>query len=293
MLQEKLFLTLGTKLEHNDYTGFEVEPSGRLQWNLTDKQMVWGAVSRAVRTPSRYDEDLDLPSHITLSLPPYHFPTTYLEGNPNFVSETLIAYELGYRAQIASKLSVSASAFYNDYNDLRSVSPTPTNQFYPVALPDIFENNLEGDTYGVELTATYQVLERWRLHAGYDLLKEDIHVKPGQVDVDDAHDETADPQQQFSFRSSTDLTRGVTLDAALRWVDELHLDESPTDGPTLGTVPSYFELDARIGWRVNKHLQLAIVGENLLHGHHVEYGYPDTSQEEIVRTVFAKAVYRW
>jgi iron complex outermembrane receptor protein len=292
-LHEKVFLTLGSKLEHNDYTGFEVEPSGRLQWNPTPKQTFWGAVSRAVRTPSRFDEDLQVLSGLGGVPPPYRLPTTYLSGNPNFDSEKCLAFELGYRAQVASKLSASISTFYNNYSDLRSISPTPTNAFYPFPLPDVFANNLEGDTYGFELAANYQLFENWRLHAGYDLLKEDIHAKSGQVDVDGANNETADPQQQFSFRSSWDLSRNVDLDAALRWVDELHLVQSPTDGPTLGTVPAYVELNAHIGWRVNKHFELSLVGQNLLHNRHVEYGFPNASQEAIVRSVYAKVAYHW
>jgi iron complex outermembrane receptor protein len=293
MLRDNLFLTLGTKLEHNDYTGFEVEPNGRLRWNPAPDQMFWGAISRAVQTPTRYDRDLDVVSGLGGLPPPYHLPNALLEGNPNFVSETVIAYELGYRAQFGSKFSSSISAFYNDYNNLRSVSPTPTNAYYPFPEPDVFGNNLEGDTYGTEITGTYQVFENWRLHAGYNLLKENIHVKPGQVDIDDGRNETADPQQQFQIRSSLDLMRNIDLDAALRWVDQLHLTQSPTDGPALGTVPSYFELNARIGWRVNKHFELSLVGENLLHNHHVEYGFPNPSQEEILRTVFAKASFQW
>jgi iron complex outermembrane receptor protein len=290
---DNVFLTLGTKVEHNDYTGFEVEPNARLRWNPTPKQMVWGAVSRAVSTPTRYDEDLDVVSGLGGIPPPYHLPTSLLEGNPDFESETVIAYELGYRAEIGSKVSTSISTYYNLYNNLRSVSPTPTSADYPFPEPDIFENNLEGDTYGMEVSGNYQVLPNWRLHAGYDLIKEDIHVKPGQVDIDDARDETSDPEQQFQIRSSINLTRDVDFDTALRWVDELHLTESPTDGPAVGTVPSYFELNARLGWRVNKHVELSLVGENLLHNHHVEYGFPDSSQEEIVRSVYAKAVFTW
>jgi iron complex outermembrane receptor protein len=292
-LYDKVHLTLGTKLEHNDYTGFEVEPSGRLQWNPTGKEMIWGAVSRAVQTPTRYDRDLEVVSGLGGLPPPYHLPSALLEGSPDFVSETLIAYELGWRAQLGQKVSVSISTYYNDYNNLRGASPTPTNAYYPFPLPDVFRNSLEGDTYGMEVSANYQVLDNWRLHAGYDLIKEDIHVKPGQADVDDGRNETADPQQQFSIRSSLNMTPRVDFDAALRWVDELHLVESPTDGPALGIVPGYFELNARIGWRVNKHLELALVGENLLHDHHVEYGFPDSSQEEIVRSMYAKAIFRW
>ena len=165
-LFDKLFFTLGTKVEHNDYTGFEFEPSGRLQFNLTTNQMFWGAVSRAVRSPSRVDRDEISPDG----------PVHILIGGSNFVSETVIAYELGYRAQLGQKVSGSISTFYNDYNDVRSVSFTPGT-----VIPFFFDNNLEGYTYGLELTANYQVLDWWRLHGGYDLLEEHIVVKSGPV----------------------------------------------------------------------------------------------------------------
>jgi iron complex outermembrane recepter protein len=293
MLHENVFLTIGSKLEHNAYTGFELEPSARLQLNITDKQMVWAAVSRAVRTPSRYDENLAVVSGLVNPPHPYQFPSVYLAGDSDFISETVIAYELGYRAELGTKASASISTFYNDYNDLRSVSPTSTTATYIFPYPDFFQNNLEGDTYGFEASANYQILDGWRLHGGYDLLKEDIHVKPGSFDVDGALNETADPQQQFSLRSSLDLLRTVELDTMFRWVDKMTIDNGPTSGPVAGTVPSYCEMDARIGWRVTKHLELSLVGQNLLHNHHVEYGFPNSTQEAIERTVYAKVSYRW
>jgi iron complex outermembrane receptor protein len=152
-----------------------------------------------------------------------------------------------------------------------------------------FQNNLEGQTYGTELSATYQMLDWWRLHGGYDLLKEDIHVKPGQYDFNNALNETADPQQQFQVRSSMDLPRNVEFDADLRWVDTLHNN----NGSTPGTVPSYFELGTRIGWRLSKNVELSIVGQNLLHDHHAEYGFPSPSREEIVRSVYGKVTCRF
>jgi len=278
MLHEKLLLTLGTKLEHNEYTGYEVEPSGRLQWNATPKQMFWGAISRAVRTPSRIDHDFQQPTGLAAP-----FNNLFLPGT-NFNSETLIAYELGYRAQLGSKTSVSISSFYNDYDDVRSSTPTPVFGF-----PLVFENNLEGKTYGFELSATYQMLAWWRLHAGYNLLKEDIRVKSGQVDFSNGLNETADPQQQFSLRSSMDLPQNVEWDARLRWVDTLHNN----NGPTPGTVPSYFELDVRLAWHATKRLELSIVGQNLLHDHHPEYGFPSPTREEIQRSVYGKVSFRW
>jgi iron complex outermembrane recepter protein len=282
-------LTIGSKLEHNDYTGFELEPSTRLQWSVTSEQMLWAAVSRAVRTPSRYDRDLVVPSGLAGAPPPYQFPTDYLKGGgAGFGSETLIAYEIGYRAQLGPDLSGSVSTFYNDYNDLRSTTATPATALYPFPYPVYFQNNLEGDTYGVELGATYQILDWWRLHAGYDLLRENIHVKPGQVDATDATNETADPRGQSSLRSSMELPRNLQLDAAVRWVDALHINNGPTGGPVTGIVPSYFEFDSRIAWHATKKLELSIVGQNLLHDHHPEYGYPSPSRVEIERTVFAE-----
>jgi iron complex outermembrane receptor protein len=273
-LFDNLFFTLGTKVEHNDYTGFEFEPSGRLQFNLTSNQMLWGAISRAVRTPSRVDRDERDPNS----------PTPILEGGSDFESETVIAYEVGYRAQLGPKVSGSISTFYNDYNNVRSVSFTPVTLF-----PLFFANNLKGHTYGVELGANYQMLDWWRLHGGYDLLEEHIHIKSGTFDLNNALNETADPKNQFSLRSSMDLPGNTEFDTALRYVDTLFIN----NGATLGTVPSYFELDARLGWHATKHLEFSIVGQNLLHNHHPEYGFPGATRVEIGRSVYGKAVIRW
>jgi len=275
-LRENVYLTLGTKLEHNDYTGYEVSPNGRLQWNMNDNHMVWAAVSRAVRTPSRYDRDLLEPS------PGYG---TFLGTlNSGFESETVIAYELGYRAQLGRKFSISVSSFYNDYNDLRSLGLTPVT-FVPL----IFQNNLEGDTYGVELSADYQMLDHWRLHGGYDFLRESLHVKPGGVDLFHALNETADPMHQVFLRSSVDLPWNIEFDAGLRWIATVHNN----NGATAGTIPSYFEADARLGWHATKDLEFSLVGENLLHEQHAESGFAGPSQEQVTRSVYGKVTWHF
>jgi iron complex outermembrane receptor protein len=266
-------LTLGSKVEHNDYTGLEFEPSGRLQWNFAPNQMLWSAVSRAVRMPSRIDRDFRLPNTAT----------PVLRGDEGFDSETVIAYELGYRGQVSSNLLVSVSTFYNRYDGVRSVSITPTTLF-----PLYFDNNLEAETYGVELTATYEVFKGWRLHAGYTLLREDIDVKSGESDLNDGLNETADPRHQFSLRSSWDLPKQVELDAGLRWVDVLRMNANGT----VARVPSYWELDVRLGWRPTDQLELSLVGQSLLHNQHAEYGLL-AEREEIERSVYAKVVWRY
>ncbi|HWD20363.1 MAG TPA: TonB-dependent receptor [Verrucomicrobiae bacterium] len=268
-LVKDVHLTLGSKVEHNHYSGWEVEPSGRLAWALTPKQSVWAAVSRAVRTPSRIDEDLVFPADGSLAV-----------GDKSFLSETLMAYEAGYRAQWTRQFSGSASIYYNNYDHLRSITP---------GLPLRIANNLAGETYGMELTAAYQVLEWWRLRAGYDLLEEHIRSKPGTADYSGAIGETADPEHQFSIRSSMDLPHDIALDARLRFVDQIH----NISGNVPGEVPSYFELDARLAWRATPNLELSLVGQNLLHNHHVEFGYPNAAQEAIVRSLLGKVTWRF
>jgi len=236
---------------------------------------LWAAISRAVRTPSRIDHDL------SEGTPPYF---VVLKGGSTFESETLLAYELGYRAQLTSKVSTSVSSFYNQYDHVRSTSITPAT-----LLPFFFANNLEGHTYGLEFSADYQVSEVWSLHAGYTLLKEHLTVVPGQFDLSNALNETADPENQLSIRSSVSLPWRMELAGGLRWVDTLHTN----NGPTPGTVPSYFELESRLAWHANDRLELSLVGQNLLHNRHPEYGFPDASRPEIERSVYGKFAWRY
>jgi iron complex outermembrane receptor protein len=273
-LARDVYFTAGTKLEHNGFTGLEWEPDVRMKWTPSASQNVWVAVSRAVRTPSRLDRELAEPVA----------PVTLIEGSNTFVSETLIAYELGYRVQINPRASATVSTFYNDYSNLRSLDPTP-GTFVPL----VYGNNLVGRTYGAELSASYQLTEWWKVHGGYDLLEEHIWVKAGGVDFYNALDETADPKYQFSVRSSMELPHELSLDADLRFVDSLRVD----NGGVAAAVPAYYELGLRLAWRVSKNLELSVVGQNLLHREHAEFGAPGPDNEEIQRTIFGKAALRF
>ncbi|HYP16506.1 MAG TPA: TonB-dependent receptor, partial [Opitutus sp.] len=262
-------LTIGTKIEHNDYTGFEVEPSLRWQTALTPDQMVWTAVSRAVRTPSRIDRDIRQPSS----------GRTILAGGRDFRSETVLAFEGGYRTQLGEKLIGSAALFYNEYEHVRSLSLTPTT-----LLPLFFGNDLEGETYGVELTAKYDVLPWWRLDAGYTRLETDLRVRPGGQDFNNTLNETSDPETQSMLGSSMDLPGGLEFDARLRWVGDLVTNNSGR--PAI--VPSYTELDVRLGFRLSPEVEISIVGQSLLDNQHPEFGLPGPGRVEIRRSIFAK-----
>jgi len=261
LIEDRLHLTLGSKFEHNDYTGFEFQPSGRLAWTPTERQVVWAAISRAVRTPSRIDRDFYIPG-----TPPF-----LLAGGTNFVSEELLAYELGYRVQLSRKLSLSVAGFYNDYDHIRSLRPGSVF---------VFANDLKGESYGVETVGTYQLMNWWRVRAGYTYLHKNIFVKAGGVDFNHGTAEGDDPEHQFLFRSSMDLPGHLEFDAAIRYVDSLPAPH----------VPGYIGLDLRLGWRPIKNLEMSIVGQNLLDERHPEFG-PPGGRQEIERSVYGKVTW--
>ncbi len=275
-LSEELQLTLGAKVEHTDYTGMEFEPSVRVSWTFAGEQVLWGAVSRAVRTPSRIDRDISQPAPDQLIV--------ILRGDGDFASEELIAYELGYRAQLGPRAGLALSTFYNDYDELRSTSISPPDPIFGLPFPFFFENNLEGEAYGAELSATLQPLESWRLRAAWRGLEQDIRVKSGAFDFNNALNETNDAEQQVTLRSSLDLPGRVELDAMLRWVDERTMNDSGV----ATSVPDYVEMDVRVGWRPTEAIEISVVGRNLLDEQHPEFGVPGPGRGEIERSVYGK-----
>jgi len=263
LVKDRLHLTLGTKIEHNDYTGFEFQPSGRLAWNVSQRQTVWGAVSRAVRTPSRIDREFYYPGG-----PPFFYA-----GGTNFVSEELLAYELGYRLQPIQRLSLSLAGFYNDYDNIRSVEQ-------PV--PHVISNGQKGNSYGAEFTADYRATDWLRLRAGYTELQIHIRPKSGSTDASKGSVESADPNHQFFLRSSLDLPGHLQLDSGFRYVSHIANQR----------IPDYGELDVRLAWNPTPGIELSITGQNLLHNHHAEFNSL-ASRQEIEGSVYAKVLCRF
>ena len=266
---DRLRLTVGTKIEHNDYTGFEVEPSGRLTWTLPQRQTLWGAVSRAVRTPSRLDRDVFVP------LAPGS-TSFLLAGGPNFVSEDLLAYELGYRSEPSDRLSLTVATYYNEYSHIRSAQELAP----PAPFPIVFANGQVGTGYGAELTAEYRVTDWWRIRSGYTAQQLHIHLEPGSTGTSFASTEAHDPNQYGSLRQSLDLPAHLQLDLGLRGVGEIANQ----------SVPAYMELDGRLAWQATPKIEFSINGQNLLHAHHAEFGVLGT-RIDATRGVIGKIVW--
>lgn len=266
-LNPNLKLTLGAKVEHNSYTGLEFQPNARLAWKLNDRSLLWSAISRAVRTPSRIDAEFFVPGTAPF----------LLVGNPDFKSEKVTAYEVGYRAEPVSNVSFSISTFYNVYDDLRSIELSPGGGF-----PFVLGNKMKGDTYGVEMWGSYRVNDWWKLSAGYNFLKKELSLQPGSSDTTSLALSDTDPEHQFSLRSAMDLPHNVELDVALRTISGF--------GTLSSSIPHYTALDARIGWLVAKGVEVSLTGVNLLDPHHAEFGSLAT-RSELDRSVFLKMVW--
>ncbi|WP_312552663.1 TonB-dependent receptor plug domain-containing protein [Massilia sp.] len=268
-LADTLRFTAGAKAEHNVYTGLEWLPSARLAWNAAPDSLLWAAASRTVRAPSRLDRDL----RVVAGANSDGRPRYAIDGGPDFQAETARVIELGYRAQPASSLSLSATLFYSDYDRLRTLELRP-------GLPARFENRADGLARGLEAWASWQPMRGWRLSGGAVVQDIDIGANADSRDRSGVAGLAAnDPKHTWSLRSAHELAPGLQLDLSLR-----HIGGLPEPA-----VPGYHELDARIAWQARPNLELALVGRNLLHDKHAEFGVPGLRQT-FERSLTASAI---
>jgi iron complex outermembrane receptor protein len=286
IVDDRLFLTLGSKFEHNEITGFEVQPTGRLLWAPTPRQSVWAAVSRAVRTPTFLENDLRL---ATLPLTSGRDFFGQLRNNHDLNSEEVIAYELGWRAQATAALSFDAALFFNRYDQLlvsQPGLPTVDQATGALVLPLNTTNGEDADNYGVELAATWKVTDWWQLYGQYTYLRMNLHADrklPPSSRAGAELVEKQNPQNQFYLRSSWDLPGHVAFDLVGRYVDNLA-------GFTPG-IKSYATMDARLAWKPRQTLELALVGQNLFDNHHPELGTSPLVRSplvEVERSIYGK-----
>lgn len=270
-LASALELTVGTKVEHNDYTGTAWQPNVRLVYLASAEHAWWGAVSRAVRTPSRLDADL------------------VFNGTPvgdRFDIERLTAYELGHRWQPSTDWSLDTALFYNAYDDLQTIEDDPTT-----AATDIrFGNRMQGHTYGVEFDNRWQLRPDVRMNLSYAYLRMNLDVEPAPGTLTEPADtEGAAPRHTLAWRTEWDMSRDFEIDATVRYVDALPTVQAPAS-----PVPAYVTLDLGIDWRLARGVDLSLVGQNLLDSHHPEQPLsPIASTTEVQRGFYARLNWRF
>ncbi len=283
LIENRLLLTAGTKLEYNDFTGIEIQPSLRLAWTPNDQHTVWAAISRAVRTPSLVEDGGRVASQ------GYPRILVALVGE-DFESEELLSFELGYRVQATDSLLLDIAAFYNRYEKLRSIElGFPLLESNPLPLhflvPARTRNNLSGITYGIEATLDWRLKPWWSMKFNYAFLEMDLRLDAASVDLISAGIDDSSPEQQASIINHFDLPRNTELDVIFRYVDEL---------PSLG-VDDYLTLDVRLGWRPTDDLEFSIVGHDLLDTAHGEFEsmFVGTLPTDVQRGVYGKLTWKF
>ena len=284
LIDNKLWLTIGSKFEHNDYSGFEGQPSARIMWAPHNQHRLWASVSRAVRTPSRADQGASVLSNVippqALPFPPFGTPPVaiVIQGDSAFRSEEVITYEAGYRTSFFKSVSLDVTGFYNNYRDLRYALPgTPSFNGTSVIQSLDFTNKLGGQAYGVEIATIWQMLDWWRWDVNYSWLHTQFNNSNPQTAVS--------PQQRVSLRGALSPWQAIDLDFWFRYVDTTFTVGSLGDT----AINAYVTLDLRAAWRPFKDLELALVGQNLLAPKHLEYvAETQTFPTAIDRGVYGK-----
>lgn len=292
LIPKTLLLTLGSKFQHNVYTGFEIQPNARLLWAINPHSSLWTSVSRAVRTPSRTEFDISL----TRSLPPVavtiapnvniNVPVTlYGQGNKAMKSEITLAYEIGFRQQLSPEFGYDIAAFYNHYRRLRGSAPQTSLGAAGIAVSTQALNNMFGNGYGVELASTWKPFDWWQLKAAYTYSKINLRLE-NNVQANEEDLENSNPRHQVSLFSNMEFDHNWGLDLWLRYTDKL---KTTTTAP----VNAYLALDMRAFWRPIKQLELSLVGQNLIADTHYEFAQDPSNP---TRSAIEKAFYgqvRW
>lgn len=280
VIPEKLFLTLGTKLEANDYSGFEYQPSGRISWLIDPRNTFWASASRAVRTPNRSMDNLSLISSTLSSVPAF----IKLNGDTHADSEELWAFEMGYRTQWTERLSTDLALFRNHYDNLvtnqtGSATTGSGGGFGTFVVIPVTPVNLgKGRTWGIEMANTWQVDNAWKMTANYTLLQLDL----SGGDSSFVTTEGKSPEHQFSLRSSYNISNTLEFDAMAYYVNDI----KPT--ATI-SIPQYTRLDLRLGWKPLQDMELSVVGQNLLDDRHGEFSpFIYNNQAQIGRSFYGQ-----
>jgi Outer membrane receptor for ferrienterochelin and colicins len=264
-LNKSLSLIIGSKFEHNAYTGFEYEPSVQLVWAAADRHTLWASASKAVQQPSWYLAEVGI-DYTTIPLAGGGFALYQLNGNPGTRAARLLDYEIGYRTRVSRRLTLDATGFLSCYRYLPTMEPRkPILTLEPspphVVLPNTWENLGQARNPGAELSAQWSPTSWWRISPGFSFLKMNLSLQPASGDVFLLATAGDSPRYQTQLRSTMNLPRHIEWDTSAFYVGSL--DHGP--------VPSYTRVDSRLGWRAGEFMEVSIAGQNLLAPHRVEF----------------------
>ncbi len=270
IVDDMLKFIVGTKVEKNDYTDYEFQPSARLLWTPDERNTFWASFTRAISTPSRTYADMQLIYNST--------PQMSISGSNHLKSQEVKSYELGYRVKPKDDLFFDFSLFYNEYDHLIATENNPT------ALTTIYDNKIYGETFGTEITVHWQVNENWKLAGGYSFLKMQMHTENSSTNTTTASKtERSSPQNIFHLNSQLNLRDNLEFNTTLYYVGSVpHY-----------SIPSYTRLDMGLTWHINENMDFSLIGQNLLDRAHPEFGSDSVIATETQRAIFGKLTWRF
>jgi iron complex outermembrane receptor protein len=272
----RIALTLGAKFERATDEAVTVQPTARVMWMLPDRQHLWAAISRALRTPSQVDEGVrvDLPPMVPAATPGTpSFPILVSAfGNPMLTNERLISMETGYRIDVGARVALDVSAFDNRYRNLITSEPSAPSLTFVGGVPMIavstqFQNLGAADTRGLEFAGHMTVTDAWHLVGAFSTFHLTPHSDALSHDAMAATSDGNAPSFQWRIHSALSLGPRTQTDFLLFHVGALGQLQ----------IPSYTRADARVEWKLTSRVALAIQGQNLLSDSHLEFGGANTS----------------
>jgi iron complex outermembrane receptor protein len=288
LLPDRLKVTLGSKLEHNYFSGFALQPNVRLLWEIGPRYSIWSAISRASESSSRFDSDIRVNQEAFLG-PNGTINLVSSFGTPGLPPENVVAYEVGQRTQARKNLSFDIAAFYNHYTNRHTQEPAPpfleTDPAPPhTVLPTVTRSKISGETHGLELSADWKVASYWNLKSSYSFFATHLHAIDSLDTSTALESEGSSPRNEFQIHSELNLHHHIEFDTSAYFVGRLV-------GPQ---VPAYTRVDARLAWRGGESWEVSAAAQNLLTPRHFEFGSGDLVEAtEVGRSAYARVAWRF
>ncbi len=265
----RLILTSGFRLEDDKYTGTVFEPTARFMWQAPYDWKVWGALSRASRTPSfpERNQELYVAGLQPMSyINPSPLPAEIIfEGNWDLKEETLIAYEAGFRKSWSRDFSWDVAAYINDYDDLIEVQffemvpvfmmHPVTNTQVPVSVLQFVKpvNDISSVVKGIETSVKWQLSPDLKLSMtgdirDYERLEVVDPLGIGGLTVQKS------PEYQFGLKADYQYNPKLDITTWLRVVGDLYNTSDQ----------GYWDINVRTGYAITPEIELSVIGENLV-----------------------------
>jgi len=258
---DRLLIVGGLRVDHTYFAGTRNQPSLAAAWKQTPDMTLWSSLSRAIRVPSRGEEDADVAVAV---VPPgvagNPLPILLRSGadQPTIV-ESVQAFQTGLRTRLSEQLAFDATWFRQRYDPLGFRSSTPIDPQLVMAQTPYIDGALGREpgraaVTGVELSSDWRPLPSLRQQLSYTWLR--TEVPDSQAARGGSLEQS--PRHLLTLRLSYDVSPLLSVDAWARYTSERGRD--PTSA---SYIPARKVLDLSARWSVARNMVLSARAYNL------------------------------